>query len=172
MVLPLGDLLEFQASGLYGNGNGRYGSAQLPDATLKPNGTVSVIKEWQALAGLLLKPNPTLTFYLYGGEEQASRTSYTNAAGSVGYGYGSALYNNAGCYSLTGSAATCIANTRSVVQIAAGTWWKFFQGDIGNFQLGLQYSYTERTAFSGVGGDPLANISMGFVSLRWYPYQK
>ena len=47
-----------------------------------------------------------------------------------------------------------------------------YQGEIGNFQIGLQYSYTERKAFSGVGGDPIANISMGFVSFRYYPYQE
>jgi hypothetical protein len=170
MILPLGPMLEFQASGLAGSGNGRYGSAQLPDVTIKPDGTVVAIKEWQALGGFLLKPNPLWTFYLYGGEEQASRTAYDK--GTVGYGYGSYLYNNAGCDLLTGSASTCIANTRAIDQVAVGTWWKFYQGDIGNFQLGLQYSYTERKSFGGAGGDPNTNISMVFASFRWYPYQK
>jgi len=173
MILPLiGHDLEFQASGLAGSGNGRYGSAQLPDATIKPDGSVVAIKEWQALAGFVYKPVPELTLYVYGGEEQASRTAYTNAAGTAAIGYGSALYNNSGCYSLTGSAGTCIANTRSIEQIALGEWWKVYQGEIGNFQIGLQYSYLQRRAFSGVGGDPIANISMGFVSFRYYPYQK
>lgn len=172
MILPLSPQLEFQASGLAGSGNGRYGSAQLPDATLRPDGSVATIREWQALAGFVFKPVPALTLYLYGGEEAASRTAYTNAAGTGAIGYGSALYNNSGCYSLTGSAGTCIGNTRAVEQIAVGEWWKVYQGDIGNFQIGLQYSYLERKAFSGVGGDPIANISMGFVSFRYYPYQK
>ncbi len=172
MILPLGPTLEFQASGLAGSGNGRYGSAQLPDATIKPDGTVTAIKEWQGLLGLVFKPTSLWTFYLYGGEESASRTAYTNAAGTLGYGYGSYLYDNAGCYSLTGSASTCIANTRSVAMGTLGTWWKVYQGDIGNFQIGLEYSYLERHTFSGVGGDPIANIGMGFVSFRWYPYQK
>jgi len=172
MILPLGPNLQFQASGLAGSGNGRYGSAQLPDATIRPDGTVAAIREWQALAGLLLKPIPTMTVYLYAGEEQSSRTAYTNAAGTAAIGYGSALYNNSGCYSLTGTGSTCIANTRAIKQVAIGNWWKVYQGDIGNFQIGLQYSYLERQAFSGVGGDPVANISMGFVSFRYYPYQK
>jgi hypothetical protein len=171
--IPLADQkLEFQASALFGDGNGRYGSAQLPDATLRPDGTVAAIREWQALVGLVYQPIPPLTLYVYGGEEAASRTAYTNAAGTAGIGYGSPFYNNSGCYSLTGSAATCIANTRAVQQIAVGEWWKVYQGDIGNFQVGLQYSYVDRKTFSGVGGDPSANISMAFVSIRYYPYQK
>jgi hypothetical protein len=173
LILPVVPNLEFQASGLAGAGNGRYGSAQLPDATIRPDGTVAAIREWQALGGFVYKPMPELTLYVYAGEEQASRTAYTNnAAGTTAIGYGSALYNNSGCYSLTGSAGTCIANTRSVEQIAVGEWWKVYQGEIGNFQIGLQYSFLERKAFSGVGGDPIANISMGFVSFRYYPYQK
>ncbi|MGH8211297.1 MAG: hypothetical protein ACRETD_00650 [Steroidobacteraceae bacterium] len=172
MILPLGPQLEFQASGLAGSGNGRYGSAQLPDATIKPDGTVATIREWQGLAGFVFKPVPELTLYVYGGEEEASRTAYTNAAGTAATGYGSQLYNNSGCYSLTGTGGTCIANTRAIQQIAVGEWWKVYQGEIGNFQIGLQYSYTERKTFSAVGGDPIANISMGFVSFRYYPYQK
>lgn len=173
MVVPVaGPMLEFQASGLFGAGNGRYGSAQLPDATIKPDGTVAAIREWQALGGFVLKPISALTVYLYAGEEAASRTAYTNAAGTAAVGYGSALYNNSGCYSLTGTASTCIANTRAVQQVTLGEWWKVYQGEIGNFQIGLQYSYLDRKTFSGVGGDPSTNISMGFVSFRYYPYQR
>jgi hypothetical protein len=175
MILPIafaGQNIEFQASALFGDGNGRYGSAQLPDATLRPDGTVAAIREWQALVGIVYRPMPKLTLYVYGGEEASSRTAYTNAAGTAAIGYGSPLYNNSGCYSLTGTAATCIANTRAVQQISVGEWWKVYQGDIGNFQIGLQYSYLDRKTFSGVGGDPSANISMAFVSLRYYPYQK
>lgn len=172
LILPITPNFEFQASGLAGAGNGRYGSAQLPDATIRPDGTVAAIREWQAMGGFVLKPIPELTVYLYAGEEQSSRTAYTNAAGTGAIGYGSALYNNSGCYSLTGTASTCIANTRAIKQVAIGEWWKVYQGDIGNFQVGLQYSFTEREAFSGVGGDPIANINMGFISFRYYPYQK
>jgi len=172
LILPLLPNLEFQASGLAGAGNGRYGSAQLPDATIRPDGTVAAIREWQAMGGFVFKPVPELTVYLYAGEEKASRTAYANAAGTAAVGYGSDLYNNAGCYSLTGTAATCIANTGSVENVTIGEWWKVYTGEIGNFQIGLEYNWLERKAFGGVGGDPVANISMGFVSFRYYPYQK
>ncbi|HEX4150738.1 MAG TPA: hypothetical protein VHY75_00855 [Steroidobacteraceae bacterium] len=175
LVLPIPlptQNLEFQASALAGAGNGRYGSAQLPDATLRPDGTVAAIREWQALAGLVYKPMPELTVYAYAGEEAASRTAYANAAGTAGIGYGSPLYNNGGCYLLTGTAGTCIADTRAVQQLSVGEWWKVYQGSIGNVQVGLQYSYLDRKTFSGVGGDPSATIHMGFVSFRYYPYQR
>ena len=171
-ILPLGSMLDFQASGLFGTGNGRYGSAQLPDATLRPDGTVASIHEDQFLGGFLFKPTPLWTFYLYGGLEEEDKAAYTNAAGTAGIGYGSPLYNNSGCLLLTGTAATCIANTKWVEQFTGGTWWKVYQGDIGNFQIGLQYSYTKRKAFTGVGGAPSADINMGFFSFRYYPYQK
>jgi hypothetical protein len=172
MILPLAPNLELQLSGLAGQGNGRYGSAQLPDATIRPDGTVAAIREWQALGGFVFKPIPELTLYLYAGEEQARSQSYVNAAGTAAIGYGSDLYNNTGCYSLTGTAATCIANTRSVENFTIGEWWKVYTGEIGNFQIGLQFNWLERKAFNGAGGDPIANIGMGFVSFRWYPYQK
>ena len=172
MILPLAPNLEFQVNGLAGAGNGRYGSAQLPDATIRPDGTVAAIREWQAMAGLVYKPMPELTLYVYAGEEKASRRAFSNAAGTSAIGYGSDLYNNSGCYSLTGTAGTCIANTGSVENVSIGEWWKVYTGEIGNFQVGLQYNWLERRAFGGVGGAPVANISMGFVSFRWYPYQK
>jgi hypothetical protein len=173
MILPLvPKTLEFQASGLAGSGNGRYGSAQLPDVTYRPDGTPAAVREWQALAGLIMKPISELTIYVYFGEEKASRTAYTNAAGTVGIGYGSELFNNSGCYSLTGAANTCVGNTQSIQHIAVGEWWKVYSGEIGNIQIGAQYSYLQRRTFSGVGGDPSATISMGFLSFRYYPYQK
>jgi len=173
-VLPLigPKLLQLQLSGLYGNGIGRYGSAQLPDYTLRPDGSIAIIRAAQGLAGLILRPNPAWTYYLYYGIEQAQRTAFADSTGKVGFGYGSPLYDNSGCDSLTGKSSSCIANTRSIQQLAAGAWWKAYQGSIGNVQVGLQYSYTDRTVFSGVGGAPSANISMAFLSLRYYPYQR
>ena len=171
MVLPLvPQQLEFQVSGLAGSGNGRYGSGQLPDVTVKPDGSVVAIHEWQAMAGLIYKPTPMWTLYLYGGEEQASQAFYK---GSTSSGYGNPAADTSGCDLVSGSATTCAAVTKSLQQGVAGAWWKVYQGDeIGNFQIGLQYSYTKRTAFTGTAGAPTANINMAFVSFRWYPYQK
>jgi len=172
MVLPLAAPLTFQVSVLAGDGIGRYGSSQLPDVTVRPNGAFATIPAVQALAGFVLKPDSRWTVYLYGGMEQADRTAFTSGTGTVGYGYGSPLYNNSGCDSLTGTAGTCVANSRSVQQAAAGFWWKYYQGAIGNLQFGLQGSYTRRNTFTGIGGDPNTDLSMVFVSFRYYPYQR
>jgi hypothetical protein len=172
MILPLTSQLSFQASGLTGRGIGRYGSAQLPDVTVRPDGTIAAIREMDVLVGLTFKPVSTLTLYAYGGEEQAGSGAAYESATGVLYGYGNPGYKNSGCYLLTGSASTCVANTKTDKQLIVGEWWKAYEGAIGNFQIGLQYTYTDRVAFEGVGGAPSANINMGFASFRYYPYQK
>ncbi|MGA2024978.1 MAG: hypothetical protein ABSH23_09485 [Steroidobacteraceae bacterium] len=173
ILLPLvPSMLDFQASVLTGSGIGRYGSAQLPDVAVRPDDTLAAINETDALGGLVFKPNSAWTFYAYGGIEQASAAAYTNAAGTVGYGYGSPLYNNSGCLLATGSAAKCAADTKSIEQGAIGTWWKYYQGAMGNLQLGLQGSYTRRETFTGIGGDPSTNMTVIMASFRFYPYQR
>jgi hypothetical protein len=167
-ILPLlSDTLNFQASGLYGKGIGRYGSAQMPDVTMQPNGQLTSIKMYQVLFGLTYLPTTALTGYLYLGREKAS-SIYYNVGGAT-YGYGAPEFNNSGCYATSG---TCVGNTNSVQEITAGLWWKFYRGVLGNFQFGLQGAYLERTAFNGVGGAPIANIVMVMGSFRYYPYQK
>ena len=118
-----------------GSGIGRYGSAQLADATARPDGTLALIKSAQWLGGLEFHPNPKLDLYAYAGQEYAGRAAYdgyttvkiTNtpfipavaATGQPFYpsvtsiavtstfgGYGSALANNSGCSSETTPAAT------------------------------------------------------------------
>jgi hypothetical protein len=172
ILLPLvPKVLDLQASVLSGTGIGRYGSAQLPDVAVRPDSTLAAIPETDALVGLVFKPDSRWTIYAYGGMETAKAADYTNAAGTVGYGYGSPLYNNSGCLLATGTAAHCAADTKTVEQGAIGAWWKYYQGQMGNLQLGLQGSYTRRETFTGIGGDPSTNMTVVMVSFRYYPYQ-
>jgi hypothetical protein len=172
-ILPfLSDNLHVQASGLYGNGIGRYGSAQLPDVTMQPNGQLTPIKTYQVLFGLTYLPTTALTAFLYLGREKASSTYFN--VGTATYGYGAPEFNNSGCYATSG---TCVGNTNSVQEITGGLWWKFYRGVLGNFQFGLQGAYFERTAFTGVGPGggaltPIANIFMVMGSFRYYPFQQ
>ncbi len=169
LILPLiHDALDFRLSGLVGDGIGRYGSAQLPDVTLTPTGHFATIHGYHWLAGLEAHPTSQWTLYLYAGEEHADDKAYVDEAG-LGYGYGSPTYDNSGCLTLGGK---CAANTRSIKQGTAGAWWKYYQGELGNLQMGLQYSYTKREIFPGVGGSPDTNISVAMLSLRYYPYQR
>lgn len=172
MVLPFTKDIDFQASVLAGSGIGRYGSTQMPDATVKPDGTLATVKEYDAMVGLNYRPTTTWTLYAYAGTEHADAKAYSAVVGGnlLGYGYGSALYDNSGCL-LEGS-SVCAANTRSVEQGTLGAWWKYYQGALGNLQFGFQGSYTKRKIFAGVGGDPATNLTVGMLSFRYYPYQR
>ena len=166
-------LVDFQLSGMGGKGIGRYGAAQLTDVTFDATGAIKPISEIQALAGLIVHASPKLDLYAYAGEEKESAQAYylTSANGTVtGYGYGNPLYVNSGC-DFEGAPGACVGNTRVVEQGTAGFWCRpFGGGSFGRYQVGLQYSYTERKAFSGIGGAPVANDSMVFASFRYYPF--
>lgn len=74
---------------LGGDGIGRYGSAGLPDATIRDtgiqadgtlapgSGTLALIRSYQALGSLELHPSQKLDIYMYVGGEYAGRTQYT-----------------------------------------------------------------------------------------------
>ncbi len=175
MILPLvGKTLTLQLSALGGKGIGRYGTSGLPDATVEGNGDVAAINEFDGLAGLTWKPTGMLSVYAYYGIEQADNTVFDNTAGAAAYGYGSLSTTvNSGCDLLTGAAATCNGVTHRIEQLNIGDWWKVYQGEIGNVQIGLQYSHTTRKLFADpLGNAPTADINMGFFSFRYYPYQR
>ena len=108
-----------------GDGIGRYGSAQLADLTIRPDGTQALIRTGHGLAGLELHATKKLDIFAYYGAEYASRAAYvgynsitvtktpdipataTSTAipatittafklNQIG-GYGSRLANNSGC---------------------------------------------------------------------------
>jgi hypothetical protein len=174
LILPVvPKLVDFQASVLAGKGVGRYGSTQLPDATVNP-GTLGVepLRGFSTLAGLIVRPAPMWTFFGYVGEEQVSKKDFYVTAGgkTYGYGYGNALFDNGGCE--TEGVGSCAANTSRIVSGTVGGWWKFYQGWLGNGQVGLTDTWIKREIFSGVGGDPNTNINITMVSFRYYPFQK
>jgi hypothetical protein len=166
MLLPVIDkVLDFQFTGMQGRGIGRYGSAQLPDVTFKPNGEIAPIKENMLLAGLTWHASPDLDIYGFGGREREEKQDFTY--NGVALGYGNKAYNNAGC-DIEGG--TCVGNTKQIWNGTLGFWWKFYQGKFGKAQFGAQYSHTVRTAFDGVGGSPEAKEDMVFTSFRYYPF--
>jgi hypothetical protein len=67
--------LEFELQGLAGDGVGRYGSAQLADATFRPDGTEALIRTAHGLTGLEFH-SAKLDAYVYGGAEYAARAAY------------------------------------------------------------------------------------------------
>ncbi|HSS99345.1 MAG TPA: hypothetical protein VLK33_20060, partial [Terriglobales bacterium] len=160
---------------LGGDGIGRYGTSGLPDATVRPDGTLSLIHSFQSLATLEWH-SPKWDLYANAGGEYAARTWYLNFAGK-GVGYGSPLFVNTGCNTETlpgsngftpGALANCTADTRNVLQGTFGFWYRFYKGPKGTVQWGPQYSYIVRNTWSGVGGDPHGIDNMVFTSFRYY----
>ena len=169
--------VEFGLSGLWGHGIGRYGTSTLPDATVDSTGKLIPILAAHGLASLELHPTPKFDMYLYGGVEYEGRTAGTLTS-TTGIGYGSPFFNNTGCDmelpptqsngNNTITNGSCTGDTRVVYQGALGYWYRFYKGPAGAMQWGLQYSYTARQAWVGVGGQPKATDNMLFTSIRYY----
>jgi hypothetical protein len=168
------DMLDVGLSGLWGQGIGRYGTAQLPDVTIGKNEALTPIAASQLLLSLEAHPTKTLDVYSYVGAEYAGRSDYVNAA-LAGVGYGSALNNNAGCQTeaaptnqTTPNSGACNADTRAFWQANLGFWYRFYKGAAGTVQWGMQYSYTSKNSWDGVGGvQPQAIDNMVFSSFRY-----
>jgi hypothetical protein len=187
--------VDFGVHVMGGNGIGRYGSAGLADATIRPDGTIALLHNYQALGTFQIHPTPKWDIYLNVGGEYASRAAYLN--GSKGEGYGSPLFNNSGCWTETapttttpvgttaaagyvpGGLSNCTGDTRNIIEGTLGFWYRFYQGPKGRLQYGMQYSYVERNTWSGVGnsssttgygvsGQPAAAEPMWFTSFRYY----
>jgi len=165
MILPIiPKQLNVMASAIYGEGIGRYGSAQLPDVAQDAFGNLVPIRELQFLTGVVGDPTDDINLYAYYGQEQTYNTKATPT--SPGWGYGS---DNTGAYMFGSKFATTGGNIERVSQVTTGGWWKFLQGQYGRMQAGLQYSYSINKYFDAAkGGGPTANDHMVFTSLRYY----
>jgi hypothetical protein len=157
--------VDFGVKGVAGDGIGRYGSAQLADLTIRPDGTQALIRTAHGLARLEFHPTPKLDIYAYYGGEYAWRAGYqgytsvsitrtpgipaNTAAGSPAIaptqvtsfrtnqigGYGSPFANNSGCESIEATPTTANNGTPAAATCA---------GDIRNIQegtLGFWYKF-------------------------------
>jgi hypothetical protein len=168
------DVMDFGLSGLWGQGVGRYGTSGLPDATVSSTGELTPITAGDLMLSLETHPTRNLDVYSYIGADYAARADFVNAAGK-GVGYGSPLDNNSGCETegaptnqTTPTSGTCNADTRAIWQANLGFWYRFYKGSAGTVQWGMQYSYTSRNTWAGVGGlQPQAIDNMLFSSFRY-----
>jgi hypothetical protein len=167
------DMVDLGLSGLYGNGIGRYGTTMLPDVTIGADTTLKAIKASQIMLSIEMHPTKDFDLYSYIGAEYADRTQFTSAAGK-GEGYGSPLNVNTTCQTeaaptnnTTPVAGACSADTRAFWQANLGFWYRFYKGAAGTVQWGMQYSYTSKNSWSGVGGEPQAIDNMLFTSFRY-----
>ena len=168
-----------------GEGVGRYGSSQLADATLRPDGTLEPIRNYHGLFSLETHPTPKLDLYAYYGGEYAQRTQYVTAQGDL-IGYGPRNLSNAGCYNLPtnpGNApnggsptatGTCQSPTRYIQEGMLGFTYRFVNSPrIGRLQYAVNWQYLQRNLWSGVGSattptGPRGLDNMIFTGLRYY----
>ncbi|HXX18689.1 MAG TPA: hypothetical protein VEJ46_04750 [Candidatus Acidoferrum sp.] len=91
---------------LGGTGIGRYGSGQLPDATIRwttpvnpaVDGTIAPLHNYQSLGVVMLHPTPKLDINFYVGGEYDARAEYTKPGTTPpAVGYGAVGLSNYGC---------------------------------------------------------------------------
>ena len=178
--------LDLQGSVMTGQGTGRYGSSQLADVTIGPDGSLSPLQTLQFLVGGVAHPWQGLDVYAYYGQEQVN-ANFWNIGATHG-GYGNPAFNNGGCLNQNLAsgvagfndpivAGSCTANVQRTQEFTIGFWQNIYKGDIGRFTFGAQYEYVRLTAFAGsptAGATPNQGLSPNnnifFTSIRYYPF--
>ena len=171
-----GKKVVFGLHGMAGDGIGRYGTAGLADATVRPDGTLALLRSYQAL-GTLEYHGAKFDLYTNVGGEYDGRAWYLNSK-KAAVGYGSPLFKNTGCFVepipgagngfTPGSLSNCTSDTRNIIEGTIGFWYRIYQGPKGRLQFGPQYSYVTRQTWAGVGGEPHGVDNMFFTSFRYY----
>lgn len=175
--------VDLAATAMAGDGTGRYGSSQLADATLRPDGTLEPIRNYHGLLSIETHPTPKLDVYGYYGGEYAQRTVYTTATGAL-MGYGARNLSDTGCYALptnpgsaTGgspAASGCASPTRYIQEGLLGFTYRLTNSPkYGRFQYQVNWQYMQRNLWSGIGSattpsGPRGLDNMIFTSMRYY----
>jgi hypothetical protein len=177
--------VDFAVQAMGGQGVGRYGSSQLADATLRPDGTLEPIRNYHGLLSIETHPTPKLDAYAYYGGEYAQRTVYTTPSGDL-IGYGPRNLSDVGCYNLPANpasaggsaggigAVSCASPTRYIQEGMIGFTYRAINSPkFGRLQYQFTYSYIQRNLWSGVGSattpsGPRAEDSMFHAGMRYY----
>ncbi len=187
VLLPaIPKFVDLQGSVMTGQGTGRYGSSQLADVTIGPDGSLKPLQTLQVLLGIVVHPVEGLDIYGYAGQEQVQANFWT--IGATHGGYGNPLAVNNGCLNEnlgSGPAGfndpiagfACTANVQRTQELTVGFWQNLYKGPVGRVALGMQYEYVRLQAFPGVAtgaGTPNAglnpNNNIFFTSIRYYPF--
>ena len=180
--------VDLAATAMAGDGTGRYGSSQLADATLRPDGTLEPIRNYHGLLSIETHPTPKLDVYGYYGGEYAQRTVYTTATGAL-MGYGARNLSDTGCYALptnpgsaTGgspAASGCASPTRYIQEGLLGFTYRVANSPkYGRIQYQVNYQYMQRNLWSGNNipatgpttgpSGPRGLDNMIFTGMRYY----
>ncbi|ADW69121.1 hypothetical protein [Granulicella tundricola] len=163
-----------------GDGTARYGSSQLGDVTVHPDGTLAPIHNYHGMFSLETHPTKKLDVYGYYGYEYNQRTVYTSPAGVL-TGYGVLNANDSGCNTLTipttgvggtggvngapGTVGTCASPTKNVQEGMIGFTYKVVNSPkYGRLQYQATYSYLQRTSWEGLLSGTFGTTSAQFTA--------
>jgi hypothetical protein len=150
---------------LQGDGTGRYGTSNLGDVTVKPNGTLEPLRNSQGLLSIETHPTKKLDVFGYAGGEYLQRTVYTAFTAAapttpVYVGYAPIQGEKDGlCLTelpptansgYAPGASSCPAHTRAVIEGTAGFTYRFYNSPTkGRIQYSMVYSYLTRESWTG-----------------------
>jgi hypothetical protein len=170
--------LDIGLSGLWGDGTGRYGSSTIADLTVRPDGQMALIHNFDALGSLTYHATPKLDIYAnYGGDYVGRRYFQTSPTSSVGYGAYTNVQTGCNTEPVPGTTvagytpatpANCTADTKDVQELTVGYWYDFYRGPAGRLRQSLQYAYFQRNIWSGIGTTPKGTDNMFWTSFRYY----
>ncbi len=186
-------LVDVAVQGMFGDGTGRYGSSQLADLTVHPDGTLEPVRNYHGMVSIETHPAKKLDVYAYYGGEYAQRTVYTNASGGlVGYGTRNTVDTGCNAYTATSTAlgttgvagspatANCGSPTRYIQQGTIGYTYRIASSPkYGRLQYQFVYSYLMRQSWEGLTGGtyntptatfgtPKAQNNMVWGGMRYY----
>jgi len=179
--------------GMFGDGTGRYGSSQLADLTIHPDGTLEPVHNYHGMFSLETHPAKKLDVYAYYGAEYAQRTVYIAPNGAL-VGYGARNIVDSGCNTYIPTAtglgnggvagspntANCGSPTRYIQEGTIGYTYRIVNSPkYGRLQYQFVYSYLQRASWegllSGTNGSgnavfitPKAQNNMVFGGMRYY----
>ena len=190
--VPVTHYLDVGVHIVQGTGTGRYGTSNLGDVTVKPNGTLEPLRNSQGMFSLESHPTKKLDVFGYGGGEYLQRTVYVAFLPSapttpIYTGYAPIQgENDTACFvegttattnnGVAPAATTCTGYTRAVIEGTVGFTYRIYSSPtLGRFQFSTVYSYLTREAWTGINknvasgvGNPKATNNMFWTSFRYY----
>lgn len=191
--VTLNKYVDFAASAMGGQGVGRYASAQLADATVRPTGKLEPLRSYNALFSIETHPTPKLDVYGYAGGEYVQRTFYPTGVTATPFtGYGAPTASVSACNvettvttpatggSINPTTGSCAAATRAIYEGTAGFTYRLINSPkFGRLQYQATYSYLTKNAWVGLQSGtintptqvlfaPKATENMVFTGMRYY----
>ena len=177
-VPTLHKLVDLGVKGAWGDGGNRYNNSGLADTTIRPNGQLALIHGYSGLGTVEIHATPRLDIYGNYGIDGTMRRIFVGGGKQTGYGIYTNVMTGCGTESIPAAggngfvpsspSTNCTTDTRDIQEGTVGYWYDFYRGPKGRLRQSIQYSYTQRQIFSGVGVTPSGEDNMFFTALRYY----